>query len=291
MIATIDAIYKLNLELLSKDSIRDSSENKVSYNIDEKQDKKDIIENEKNENSVNPEDKDINTTSLENKEEKMETNNQSFINKFNINLETILILNDRNNETYNESKQEQEISLKVKIVSNLFNNKQIIYTKDSSILLINTEKKEIIAQNHFTHTNGILNCRFNYLNPSIIVTTGFDNLIKFWNIKNLSEPMYEINNNPHWMLDISFHKTYNRLFLSSSSSSLVRLNIFDQNEENFYLTSIFNKIDYIEFDESVFSVCWSDNDQWLFAAISYNGYVHFNKIPEEVKFKIMIDSK
>jgi WD40 repeat protein len=40
-------------------------------------------------------------------------------------------------------------------------------------------------------------------------------------------------------------------------------------------------------DDSVYGVCWSMADPWVFASISYDGRVVLNSISEELKMKIL----
>ena len=64
----------------------------------------------------------------------------------------------------------------------------------------------------------------------------------------------------------------------------------NENKLNINTNNIsYNYVDYIEFDESVYNVEWSNDDQWYFGSITYNGTFHINKVPDDLKFKIMID--
>ena len=103
--------------------------------------------------------------------------------------------------------------------------------------------------------------------------------------------IYDIGNT-HWSLDLSFHSCYNRLFLSTSSSANLKLHVFLEEEcfliSNSLKNSTNSSFDYIEFDETVYSCCWDKIDQWLFASVSFSGTIHINRVPEEVKFKVMV---
>ena len=54
-----------------------------------------------------------------------------------------------------------------------------------------------------------------------------DYSIKFWDIRNLNNPIDGIFNNSHWIWNLKFNKTYSRIFVTCSSSSLVRGYLFD----------------------------------------------------------------
>ncbi len=127
-----------------------------------------------------------------------------------------------------------------------------------------------------------------------------DYSIKFWDIRNLNSPVTGIFNNTHWVWKLRYNKTYSRILMTCSSSSLVRGYIFDyeniDNQEDSNAHSFgeidfkkYNCLDYLEFEDSVYDFDWSHNDPWIFSAISYNGYLHINIIPDEIKYKIMIN--
>ena len=123
-----------------------------------------------------------------------------------------------------------------------------------------------------------------------------DYAIKFWDIRNLNSPVSGIFNNSHWVWKLKYNKTYSRILMTSSSSSLVRGYIFesDSNDGNIEhgLSNLnfknYNCLDYLEFEDSVYDFDWANNDPWIFSAISYNGHLHINIIPDEIKYKIMI---
>jgi WD40 repeat protein len=132
-----------------------------------------------------------------------------------------------------------------------------------------------------------------------LATSGMDYSIKFWDIRNLSTPVDGIFNNSHWIWNLKFNKTYARIFVTCSSSSLVRGYLFDliKEENNSFSDFGFSDIDfssrkhmdYLEFEDSVYDFDWSNNDPWLFAAISFNGYLHFNIIPQDIKHEVLIN--
>lgn len=45
---------------------------------------------------------------------------------------------------------------------------------------------------------------------------------------------------------------------------------------------------YDHHEDTVNSVCWSANDPWVFATLSYDGNVIINKVPTDHKYKIML---
>lgn len=43
-----------------------------------------------------------------------------------------------------------------------------------------------------------------------------------------------------------------------------------------------------EHEDSVYGLAWSSVDPWLFASMSYDGRLVVNKVPKNVKYKILI---
>jgi len=122
-----------------------------------------------------------------------------------------------------------------------------------------------------------------------------DYSIKFWDIRNLSAPLSAIFDNSHWVWRLKYNKTYSRILMCCSSSSLVRGFVFDSEaaEEHSHSFGDFDfnslqHLDYLEFEDSVYDFDWAHNDPWIFSAISFNGYLHINVIPDDIKYKIMI---
>lgn len=128
----------------------------------------------------------------------------------------------------------------------------------------------------------------------MLTTAGMDSSLKFWDIRKMTSPVYSKFNNSHWVWDARYNQTYSRLLLTSSSSAMVKLLIFDKEEDDFYSSSVSslyscNEVEFIEFDEAVYSIDWAKSDQWVFGSVSFNGILHVNEVPEDLKYRIMID--
>jgi len=167
-------------------------------------------------------------------------------------------------------------------------NKSLAVAFGNKLTVYNIITNELICENTSAHENGIISISFHPLSPALI-TSGYDNLIKIWNYSNLAKPLICLSN-PHWVWMISCHLTYGRLILTSYSASTVRLIILNKEITNeLDLSYSSSHIDFLEFDESVYSIDWNYLNQWMFVGVSYNGIIHLNKIPDDIKFKIMID--
>lgn len=168
---------------------------------------------------------------------------------------------------------------------------------NTNLYFVDVNSKKIINQVENAHYNGILSLEFDPFLSFNFATTGMDYSIKFWDTRKLTSPISTIFNNSHWIWDCKYNRKFSRVMISCSSSSIVRGIIFEKEKESedSESTSLpdFSKhseVDYIEFDDSVYSLDWSLSDPWIFAAVSYNSYVYINSIPEDIKYNIMLDS-
>lgn len=172
-----------------------------------------------------------------------------------------------------------------------FDNKTFAIGFESTLILYDSIKNQIDFQSNkdqIVHRTGISLLTFHSLRSNILLSSGYDNSIFIWNLNSLNSPIFQIDSNPHWVLFMTYHSTYQRLLLTSNSSSVVKVYVFDKEKDDF-INFNYQSLEYIEFDESIYSCCWSKTSQWLFGAVSYNGVFHVNKISDEVKFRVMID--
>lgn len=143
-----------------------------------------------------------------------------------------------------------------------------------------------------------MSIEYDPLKSYILSSTGMDYSIKFWDVRKPNTPVSGIYNNTHWIWNCKYNPTYSRVMITCSSSSIVRSIIFDKekdvedynNTSTNFINNTFSFVDFVEFEDSVYSLDWSANDPWTFAAVSYNSYLHVNSIPEDIKYKIMLDN-
>jgi WD40 repeat protein len=188
----------------------------------------------------------------------------------------------------------------IKITSDisLVERDHILIGLSSDLKLFDLSERKTITTIKGAHPNGVLSCEFDPLKPTLICSSGMDNTIKFWDLRKPSSPISGIYNNSHWVWACKYNKTYSRILSTCSSSSIVRSIVFEkENEENSHNHPIstsdlnhYSLIDYIEFEDSVYSLDWSHADPWIFAAVSFNSYLHINTIPEDIKLKVMLDN-
>ncbi|KAJ3428851.1 wd-repeat protein [Anaeramoeba flamelloides] len=180
------------------------------------------------------------------------------------------------------------------------------------------------------HEDRLRTIAFNRNSISQVASGGDDCKIKFWDLRkiqrgleNNEEPqdLLTLTGHSHWVWQLEFNPIHDRLLLSSSTDSTVKLwdapslafkdlrleelesdpdNDFDQDQfeqdideyeenKNKKVTTqkdgLLNTFE--DHDDSVYSIAWSKTEPWFFASISYDGRFVVNKVPEEIKEKIL----
>ncbi|EDV23446.1 uncharacterized protein TRIADDRAFT_27591 [Trichoplax adhaerens] len=153
---------------------------------------------------------------------------------------------------------------------------------------------------------------FNPNKPYYVVSCGDDCQVKFWDVRNSTEPLLKLTNHSHWVWSVSYNHFHDQLVLSSSSDSRVMLfNIISLSSEPFgqyediddeestsnkYVKPVLEEeppkdgiiATYEEHEDSVYASCWSCSDPWVFASLSYDGRLVINRVPRTEKFKILL---
>ncbi|XP_046609070.1 EARP-interacting protein homolog [Neodiprion virginianus] len=158
------------------------------------------------------------------------------------------------------------------------------------------------------HSQIIRDLDFNTNRQYILSTCGDDGYMKFWDIRQPSEPVMSRMEHSHWVWSIRINRFHDQLVLTSSSDSRVILcSISSISSEPFgHLISSEdepaqtedgsnkNKMEdsvvgrYEEHEDSVYGVEWSSADPWTFASLSYDGRLVINKVPRKYKYQILL---
>ncbi|KAJ1530118.1 Protein tssc1, partial [Nowakowskiella sp. JEL0078] len=134
------------------------------------------------------------------------------------------------------------------------------------------------------HTMTVRDLDFNPNKPHHLATCGDDRYVRFWDARNLEEPLKEL------VLSAGSDGRVNlQSIISISSAPLV-----DDDEDPDELESsngkphdcLVNSFD--EHENSIYSVVWSYADPWIFASVSFDGRVLVNLVPREHKYKILL---
>ncbi len=154
------------------------------------------------------------------------------------------------------------------------------------------KNNEEISHLDKAHYNGILSVEF-VPHTFTICTSGMDSAIKYWDTRNLKEPVFSLTNNSHWVWSTKHNKVYNKFLITCSSNTLVKCYVFkNSNESNgfdFRPIGTVSEIDYNEFDDSVYAIDWANNDPWTFAGIVNNTFMHVNVLPDSFRIQALLD--
>ncbi|XP_066592173.1 EARP-interacting protein homolog [Prorops nasuta] len=158
------------------------------------------------------------------------------------------------------------------------------------------------------HSQIIRDLDFNVNRQYFLSTCGDDGYMKFWDIRQPSEPVLSRMEHSHWVWNIRINKFHDQLVLTSSSDSRVILYSIasissesfghmasheencDQNDENSSKEKMGDGVvgRYEEHEDSVYGVEWSSADPWTFASLSYDGRLVLNKVPRKYKYQILL---
>ncbi|CAH8435189.1 unnamed protein product [Schistosoma turkestanicum] len=139
------------------------------------------------------------------------------------------------------------------------------------------------------------------------------------------QPLFAIASHSHWIWSVRYHPTRDQLVLSSGSDGRVCLynlpsyssDALLNNDMNQQSTNGHNQIEYQDepdnhsscshedeaysnedgliarleqHEESVYAAEWSPVDAWYFASISYDGNFLLNRVPDQIKLNILLQS-
>ncbi|CAH1255268.1 TSSC1 [Branchiostoma lanceolatum] len=152
---------------------------------------------------------------------------------------------------------------------------------------------------------------FNPNKQYYLVSCGDDCNVKFWDVRNSTEPVLTLSEHSHWVWSVRYNHFHDQLVLTSSSDSRVILHNMvsissepfghlidedddsEEDEENKKEKPREPEKDgvigtYEEHEDSVYAAEWSTADPWLFASLSYDGRLVINRVPKAVKYKILL---
>ncbi|KAI8824028.1 TSSC1-like protein [Fimicolochytrium jonesii] len=159
------------------------------------------------------------------------------------------------------------------------------------------------------HAGTVRDIDHNSNKPYQLATGGDDCKIRFWDTRNVAEPIKEVSNHSHWVWSVRFNRFHDQLFLSAGSDCKVNLHSIisissaplsdessdaeddAEDEADEYrgkptdgLVAVFDQ----QHEDSVYAAEWSAADPWIFASLSYDGRVAVNLVPREHKYKIIL---
>lgn len=150
------------------------------------------------------------------------------------------------------------------------------------------------------HLHKVLDVDANPNKPYHVISGGKDCLAKIWDLRRPMEPMTIIAGHSHWVTNVKYNRFHDQLILTAGTDSLVNLwslvsissAPLSDLEGNIYSPKSGEQDRLIrqfeEHEESVYTVDWSASDAWVFASLSYDGRVLFNRVPQGEKYKILL---
>nr|XP_014003802.1 unnamed protein product [Salmo salar] len=152
---------------------------------------------------------------------------------------------------------------------------------------------------------------FNPNKQYYLASCGDDCKVKFWDVRNINEPVKNLEEHSHWVWSVRYNHSHDQLVLTGSSDSRVILsnmvsissepfghlvddddlsdgedNHQDEKTKEPLQDSIIST--YEEHEDSVYAVEWSSADPWLFASLSYDGRLVINRVPRALKYHILL---
>eukprot|EP01095_Lingulamoeba_sp_RSL-Kostka_P000635 TRINITY_DN1091_c0_g1_i1.p1 TRINITY_DN1091_c0_g1~~TRINITY_DN1091_c0_g1_i1.p1 ORF type:complete len:373 (-),score=73.71 TRINITY_DN1091_c0_g1_i1:42-1160(-) len=138
---------------------------------------------------------------------------------------------------------------------------------------------------------------FNPYKPYNFCSGGDDCSIALWDYRKCNKPINRIQHHSHWVWNVKYNPNHDQLLLSSSTDSFVHLWNIEKTSssspsssskitEEMYNTNLIKTYD--EHEDSVYSLCWSNADPWIFISLSYDGRAVVSSVPNEEQDKILL---
>jgi len=177
---------------------------------------------------------------------------------------------------------------------------------DTNIHIWDIRSKACCSSIDGAHGQMIRHMDFNPNKQYYLATCGDDCANKFWDMRNVKQPIVSRVHHSHWVWNVRFNHFHDQLVLTSSSDARVVLSseisissepygkLIEDVDDSKVGQESQQKLDdgvisvYNEYEDSVYCVQWSTADPWIFAALSYDGRLVINKVPRSVKYKILL---
>ncbi|GMS97800.1 hypothetical protein PENTCL1PPCAC_19975 [Pristionchus entomophagus] len=138
-------------------------------------------------------------------------------------------------------------------------------------------------------------------NPNLqhsVVSCGRDGVLRIWDWRNSSSPLFSLRAHAHWATQVYFHSVHDELLLSSGTDgSLLLTSAYSvssdskepRDEEGECRVTLpdgpLERID--EHEDSIYACAWSTADPWTFASLSFDGRIIISHVNREHKYALM----
>ena len=176
-------------------------------------------------------------------------------------------------------------------------NSQVGAAIDNSVQFYDArDPKVLVSTIDHAHGQMIRDINFNVNKTHTIATCGDDCYVKIWDMRKKSEPLVTMSEHGHWVWSVRFNPLHDSLILSCSSDSRVILHriasvsseVNDLERQKDLLEDCVVKY-YEDHEDSVYAAEWSHADPWTFASLSYDGRLVINRVPNDEKWKYILD--
>ena len=184
--------------------------------------------------------------------------------------------------------------------------------------------RTIHSQNgHPHHRYGITDLDYNPNKPNLLVTSGKDGLLKFWDLRKTGSGHYDADGEEtgstrtkkqrpllvargghrHWSTRVLYNPFHDQLVLSAGTDALVNLwristissapllTLDDEPHPQKKETELEGpnvRVARFEHMDSVNAIAWGAADAWIYMSASYDGKVVVNHVPSKEKYKILL---
>lgn len=138
-------------------------------------------------------------------------------------------------------------------------------------------------------------------NPNLqhcAVSCGRDGVLRVWDWRNSTSPLFSLRAHAHWATQVHFHSVHDELLLSSGTDgSLLLSSAYSassdskepRGEEGDNRVTLpdgpLERID--EHEDSIYACAWSTADPWTFASLSFDGRILISHVNREHKYALM----
>eukprot|EP00929_Paragymnodinium_shiwhaense_P091639 TRINITY_DN51543_c0_g1_i1.p1 TRINITY_DN51543_c0_g1~~TRINITY_DN51543_c0_g1_i1.p1 ORF type:complete len:381 (+),score=68.44 TRINITY_DN51543_c0_g1_i1:96-1238(+) len=186
--------------------------------------------------------------------------------------------------------------------------KQVSTVDDTHLKTWDLRQSKLAFKKEGAHLFGARDVDYNPNVPYQVVTCGEDSTLRFWDLRQLGKCRKVLTGgHHHWILRARFNSYHDQLVLSCGTDSAVCLwragsvasaplgasdsPTVDRGsaEKGPPPDGLVRRCE--DHDDSVYSCCWSASDAWVFASISYDGKLAVNRVPDEEKYRILLEGR
>jgi WD40 repeat protein len=152
------------------------------------------------------------------------------------------------------------------------------------------------------HRYGVTDLDYNPNKPYVLVTSGQDGMVKFWDVRTAKRPLLVARGgHSHWVSNVKYNPFHDQLVLSSGTDSVANLwrlstissapllTMNDDASGDMSESSAPNvRVARHEHGDSIYATSWAAADAWIYMVIGYDGKAVLNHVPSKEKYKILL---